>query len=285
MLRTVTLIFLSTTFVAAAAVSHADKGTAPAPAAPKSTATPAARADRAPARATPENPDPWAKLCDPGMKWELEPLEGGKRTKKSGHEWPMIRIENTDQRMLGDVKVCRLRWFVVEEGKKPIDFDSKEIDRITQDMLDTPSWEEAQWPMNRARWVAVAPDGLVILVGRGKIGPTDESVLAQLKRHGPTFPGEKSSPEHRTKYLKGGMHRWSFVANRGRIWCYGYQDTACTAEDSTCHAAACFEKTVGLVALYVDSGAKRFPDEFTFYSAVGLPDYTSWKRDLERQDW
>ena len=220
------------------------------------------------------------------MKWELEPLPAGKRTKKTGHEWPIIRIENTDQRLVGDIKVCRLRWFLVEEGKKPVDFDSKKIDEVMRDMLDTPSWLSAQWPMKYARWVAIAPGGLKVLMTLGgRRAPTDESILAQLKRPGPTFPGDRASSEQRTRYLNDSSHRWSFVTAGRRIWCYGYQDTACTAEDSTCHAAACFENGVGLVALYVDSGARRFPDEFIFYNAISFPEYASWKRDTKQLDW
>jgi hypothetical protein len=226
----------------------------------------------------PENPDPWAKLCDPGMKWEFEPLLAGKRTKKTGHEWPMIRIEATDQRTIGDAKVCRLKWFVVEEGKKPVDFDSK---KVKKDM-DTwgeigPSWYEAQEAFERARRIAITPSGLWILQGGGSDELSDEAIAKRISKGYVTFPGKEAPAKQLEVFRKGGSSRWGFTADGHDIWCYGHKEHPCPSDDSTCDSAACFERQLGLVSIYIDRGVKTFPSEFSIFSLFGFPEFASWR--------
>jgi len=240
-----------------------------------------ARADQPPP--TPENPDPWAKLCDPGMKWEFEPLLAGKRTKKSGHEWPMIRIEATDQRMIGDAKVCRLKWFVIEEGKKPVDFDSKKIKREIDTWVDVaPSWYEAQGAFKRVRQIAITPRGLYIVQIQGEDELSEAAVLKESTRPYVNYPGKGAPAKQLAELAKdgGGFRRWVLTASGRNFSCFGYEDKACSSEDSNCHTAACFDGQLGLVALYVTTRGKNYPEEFTFFTLLGFPEPASWREKL-----
>ena len=257
MLRTAMLAILVATLLVPAAISRADQALPP---------------------VTPENPDPWAKLCDPGMKWELEPLKGGKRIEKAGHEWPILRIETSDQRTVGEAKVCRLRWFVVEEKGKPIELDSKRMKKTMDSRGDTaPGWYDAQGAFKRARLVAITKRGLLVLQMEGQGAPSDQEIEKGLAKDWVTFPGKGSTQAQRELFRKGGSQWWAFNSKGGDIWCYGHKEIPCTADDSTCHAGVCFERDRGLVALYIDTGARVFPNEFTFYNMVGFPEYASWR--------
>jgi hypothetical protein len=239
-----------------------------------------ARAEQPPA--TPENPDPWAKLCDPGMKWEFEPLLAGKRRKKTGHEWPMIRIEATDQRTIGDAKVCRLKWFVVEEGKKPVDFDSKKIKRDMDTWGDVaPSWYDVQGAFGRARRVAITPRGLYLVQIQREDELTEEAIAKEIKRAQVNYPGAGAPPKQLDELRKsgGGFRRWGLAAGDREVWCYGYEDKACSSEDSECHSAICFDRQLGLVALYATTRGKNYPDEFTFFTLLGFPGPASWREE------
>lgn len=238
------------------------------------------RADQAPTPATTENPDPWANLCNPGMKWDLEPLLAGRRTKTAGHEWPIIRIESTDQRVVEDAKVCRLRWFLVQEGRKPVEFESKEMKKEMDSWGDVaPGWYDSQGAFKRARLVAITKRGLLVLQMEGQTAPSDQEIKKGLAKDWVTFPGRGSSQKQQELFRKGGSQRWAFNSNGRDIWCYGYKEIPCTAEDSTCHAAVCFEQQRGLIALYIDTGARAFPKEFTFFNLVGFPEYSSWQNN------
>jgi hypothetical protein len=228
----------------------------------------------------PENPDPWTKLCDPGMKWEFEPLLAGKRTKKTGHEWPMIRIEATDQRTIGDAKVCRLRWFVVEEGKKPVDFDSKKVKKDLDTWGDVaPSWYDAQGAFGHIRRVAITPRGLYIIQMMGEKDFSDEAISKEITRAHVNYPGKGAPAKQLDEIRKGGggFRRWGLNSGDHEIWCYGYEDRACSSEDSECHTAACFDRQLGLVTLYVNTRGKNYPDEFTFFTLLGFPEPASWR--------
>jgi hypothetical protein len=230
--------------------------------------------------AAPENPDPWAKLCDPGMKWEFEPLLAGKRTKKTGHEWPMIRIEATDQRTIGDAKVCRLKWFVVEEGKKPVDFDSKKVKKDMDTWGDVaPNWYDVQGAFGHIRRVAITPRGLYIIQMKGEKDFSDEAIAKEITRAYVNYPGKGASAKQLDELRKsgGGFRRWGLAAGDHEVWCYGYEDKACSSEDSECHTATCFERQLGLVSLYVTTRGKNFPEEFTFFTLLGFPEPASWR--------
>ena len=236
----------------------------------------AARAEQAPT--TPENSDPWAKLCDPGMKWEFEPLLAGKRTKKTGHEWPMIHIESADTRVVGDAKVCRLKWFVVEEGKKPADFDSKKIKKLIGPLDVAPSWYDAQGAFGDIRRVAITPRGLYILQMMGSDDLSDDRIAKEITRPYVNYPG-KGAPAKQLAELAevgGGFRRWGFTAGDHEIWCYGHEVKVCPAEDSECHTAACFDRELGLVALYVNTLGKNYPEDFTFFTLLGILAPASW---------
>ena len=241
----------------------------------------AARAEQPPV--APENPDPWAKLCDPGMKWELEPLTGGKRTKKPGHEWPMVRIESADPREIAGVKVCRLKWSLVEEGKKPVSFDSRGMqDHLRQGDERQPTWYEAQYALEEARQIAITSKGLVVAQREGDAKTSDPKLAAfiseQLSKDFVKFPGKGASAKQQAALEKVGhaFRRWGYTSGEQQIWCYGHKDDNCNADDTTCHAAACFVRNLGLVALYFDNGSVDFPTNFTFYTLVGFPEFTSW---------
>jgi hypothetical protein len=232
----------------------------------------------------PENPDPWAKLCDPGMKWEFEPLLAGKRTKKTGHEWPMIRIESADTREIAGVEVCRLKWSLLEDGKKPISFDGRGIqEHLRQGDERQPPWYEAQYGLDEARQIAVTPKGLVVVQKENGPKRTDVQLAVlireQLSKDFVNFPGDGASAKQKADLEKTGrdQRRWGFTSGRQEIWCYGYKDDKCNADDTTCHQAACFVRNVGLVALYFGNGAQNFPTDFTFYSLVGFPEFESWR--------
>jgi hypothetical protein len=232
---------------------------------------------------TPENPDPWAKLCDPGMKWEFEPLLAGKRAKKTGHEWPMIRIEATDQRTIGDAKVCRLKWFVVEEGKKPVDFDSKKIKRDMDTWGDVaPSWYDAQDAFEGIRLLAITPRGLYTLRAYGQDDVPEAAIAKEIRRANVNYPGKGAPAKQLAELAKGGagFRRWELTAGGRSFSCYGYEDKACSSEDSNCHTAACFDSQLGLVALYVTTRGKNYPEEFTFFTLLGFPEPASWREKV-----
>jgi hypothetical protein len=267
----VAVVLLTPYFAAGAAPTPSSAPTPPAPAAPSPQ----------PPR---DNPDPWAKLCDPGMKWELEPLAGGKRTKKTGHEWPIVRIESANPREVAGVKVCRLKWFLVEEGKKPISFASRGIEEhLRQGDERQPSWYEVQYALDEARQIAITPKGLVIVQREGNADTSDSKLGGQLtdllSKDFVRFPGRGASAKQQAKLDKTGHHfrRWGFTAGEHQIACYGHKDEKCDAEDTTCHQAACFVRGLGLVALYFGTGSAKFPADFTFYSLVGFPEFASWR--------
>jgi hypothetical protein len=140
-----------------------------------------------------------------------------------------------------------------------------------------PSWYDAQGALKRARLVAITSRGLLVLQMEGQGAPSEREIEKGLAKDWVSFPGVASSQSQKQLFRKGGSQQWSFDSSGGETWCYGYRQIPCMADDSTCHAGACFERGHGLVTLYIDTGARSFPEEFTFFNLIGFPEHASWR--------